>query len=154
MIEALGAEGLLRLLPWRHPFLLIDRMVECVPHERIVTEKRVTAGDPLLGAGAAPSASFPAFLLLEGLGQSAALLFRLSYGESPPARVPLLGFLEATLHGSAAPGDLVTFEVRSAKMTRTGGVFEGRASHGSAILAEAELAFSARGKEGDGEADV
>jgi hypothetical protein len=83
-------------------------------------------------------------LLLEGLSQSAALLFRLSYDVSTN-ELPLLGFLKASLaEQGARSGDRVTFDVRSVKMTRSGGIFEGLAKiEGGATIAEAELAFSA-----------
>lgn len=154
----MSAESILELLPWRHPFLLIDRMVECSPHRSIVTEKRISCGDPLVRDGGAHGPWFPSLLLLEGLSQTAALLYKLSYAESAAAELPLLGFLRASLHGSGAPGDLLTFRVAPAKMTRHGGVFEGRASAGPVLLAEAELAFSAaragEGTKGEHEADV
>jgi 3-hydroxyacyl-[acyl-carrier-protein] dehydratase len=130
-------------LPWDHPFRMLDRLVECEPHRRIVTEKRISLGDPLCAGRGEAEPWFPSLLLLEGLGQSAALLYRLSYGDAPMGGLPLLGWLRATLEGSARAGDLVTFEVRSTKMTRQGGVFAGTASCGGASLAGAELALSA-----------
>jgi len=39
------------LLPWKHPFLMVDRVVEVVPHVRIVTRKSVTCGDAMAGEG-------------------------------------------------------------------------------------------------------
>jgi 3-hydroxyacyl-[acyl-carrier-protein] dehydratase len=127
------------LLPWRHPFLMIDRMVDCKPNERILTAKRITGGDPAVSP---ESGCFPDVLLLEALGQSAALLFRLSYPDEPRAALPLLGFVRASWMQPARVGDEVTFDVRSLKMTRTGGVFEGVALRNADRLAEAELAFA------------
>ncbi len=143
----MDAQRILALLPWRHPFLLIDRVVECAPHRRIVTERRISTGDPFVGESAEQHPWFPSLLLLEGLGQTAALLYRVSYVGEEAAPLPLLGYLRASLHGSARAGDLVTFEIRPAKMTRRGGVFEGRALDGITPLAEAELAFSVGGGE-------
>lgn len=138
------------LLPWGPPFLMIDRMIECAPGERIVTEKRVTAGDSVASHDEERGSWFPGVLLLEGMSQSAALLFRLSYVDSP-ARLPMLGYLQASLHRSATPGDSIRFEVSSVKMTGTGGVFEALARVGEAVLAEAQLAFSAGDEEAGAE---
>ena len=124
---------------------MIDRMLECEPHDYIVTLKGVTSGDSIAGDSSEPG-GFPAVLLLEGLSQSAALLFRLSY-DVPAGELPLLGFLKASLAEQGAhPGDAITFTVRSVKMTRKGGVFEGQARiDGGEVIAEAELAFAAAG---------
>lgn len=128
------------LLPWDHPFRMIDRVVDCAPSEWIVTQKRVSAGDPAL----APGGVLPSLLLLEALGQSAALLFRLSRPDASAGGLPLLGFLEAEVHGTAAAGDAVTCEVRAEKMTAVGGVFEGSARREHELLARARLAFGSR----------
>ena len=151
----MNAEQIRELLPWRHPFLLIDRVVECTPQRSIVTQKQVSAGDPLVRDGGTDGSWFPSMLLLEGLSQTAALLFRLSYaGSASAGMLPWLGFLQASLHASGTPGDVLTFEVSVTKMTQRGGVFTGRASAGAALLAEAELAFSTSTTEDGHAADV
>jgi 3-hydroxyacyl-[acyl-carrier-protein] dehydratase len=138
----MDAERILALLPWRRPFLMIDRMLDCTPHGRIRTARAVTADDPLVRDGGPTGPWFPSLMLLEGLGQSAALLYRLSYDESAADRLPLLGFVRAALHGSARPGHTLIFEVMAIKMTRAGGLFEGRARVEDELLAEGELAFA------------
>jgi 3-hydroxyacyl-[acyl-carrier-protein] dehydratase len=127
------------LLPWRHPFLMIDRMVECRPGDRILTVKRITGGDPSVSPD---DGGFPRMLLIEALGQTAALLFRMSYPDAPADSLPMLGFVRASFQGAAGVGDEVALDVRSIKMTRSGGVFEGAARRDDEILAEAELAFA------------
>jgi 3-hydroxymyristoyl/3-hydroxydecanoyl-(acyl carrier protein) dehydratase len=138
---------LAELLPWRAPFLMIDGCVECAPGARITTRRAVSAGDPVLAAGGSAAGEdgfFPATLLLEGLSQSAALLYRLTYEDAGSRSLPMLGFLAATIHGSARAGDEIRFVVEATKMTRLGGVFRGTAfGAGASPLAEAELAFAA-----------
>ena len=135
-------EPLGELLPWKHPFLMIDRIVACQEHREIRTLKLV-AGDDLLTLAHQPGqAIFPGAMVLEGMNQSAALLFRLSYGRIEPSRLPLLGFLRAAFPGSAAPGDTIEFTIRAIKMTPTHGLFEGHAAVDGREIAEAELAFA------------
>ena len=57
------------LLPWRWPFRMVDRMVECEPHKSIVTTKRISADE---GEGEDLDQGFPAVMLVEGMSQSAA----------------------------------------------------------------------------------
>jgi 3-hydroxyacyl-[acyl-carrier-protein] dehydratase len=131
-----NATDLHAILPWQHPFRMVDKLTECVPHERIVTLKRVTTDEPT-GPG-----SFPSSLVLEGLSQTAALLFRLSYGAEALGGTPLLGSLNASLEGGAEPGDTIEYAVRAVKMTSTHGLFTGTATVNGAQIARAELAFA------------
>jgi len=122
------------LLPWSYPFLMVDRMVHCVPHVSAVTCKQVTAGE-------ARDGGFPSVLILEGLSQTAALLFRLSYGPEALAGAPLLGYLKAKFRNGAQPGDTLLYTVTAIKMTSRRGVFTGVARVGAAQVASTELAF-------------
>jgi len=133
---------ILALLPWRHPFLMLDRMIEFKPHERIVTLKNVSSNDPLACRSGPDGPCLPDVMLLEGMSQGAALLYRLTF-EGRPDRLPLLGFLKASLHQPATFGSSVRFHVTALKMTTGGGVFAGEARSGDRLLAEAELGFAA-----------
>ncbi len=129
------------ILPWSYPFRMIDRLVRCVPHESAVTTKAVTADDPVMPREAAAQPCFPSVLVLEGLSQSAALLFRLSYGPDALSGAPLLGYLKARMRGSVRPGDTLTYTVTAIKMTSRRGVFAGIARVGTTVIARTELAF-------------
>jgi 3-hydroxyacyl-[acyl-carrier-protein] dehydratase len=129
------------MLPWSYPFLMVDTMVRCVPHEVAVTCKRVTAGDPVMPRRGSAESFYPSALVLEGLSQSAALLFRISYGPEALSGAPLLGYLKARLRGCARPGDTLEYTVTAIKMTSRRGVFTGVARVGSTVVASTELAF-------------
>ena len=132
---------LIDVLPWSHPFHMLDRMVECVPHRRVVTLKRVSVGDSIFNGASSPVTHFPSVLVFEGLGQTAALLFRLSYGAGSIDRMPMLGHLQATIHGAARPGDTIEYTVTAVKMTSSGGIFTGIARADGRTLVESELGF-------------
>lgn len=129
------------VLPWSHPFRMVDRMIECVPHRSVVTLKRVTAGDSIFDGADSSTSHFPSVLVIEGLGQTAALLFRLSYGPGSLDRMPLLGHLNATIHGAAEPGATIEYTVTAVKMTTRGGIFRGIARADGATIVESELGF-------------
>lgn len=138
------AAELASLLPWRAPFLMLDRMVECVPHDRIVTWKRVTANDSLAEGADGDVVDFPSALVLEGLSQTAALLFRLSYGPEALAGAPLLGHLRCEHSGGAHPGDTIEYSVQAVKMTSRTGLFTGTARVDGRTIAHVELGFGVR----------
>jgi 3-hydroxyacyl-[acyl-carrier-protein] dehydratase len=129
------------LLPWSHPFLMVDRMLRCVPHESAVTCKQVTASDSVMPESASGESFFPSVLILEGLSQSAALLFRVSYGPNALSGAPMLGFLKARFRGHARPGDTLEYTVTAIKMTSRAGVFAGVARVGANVIASTELGF-------------
>ena len=129
------------LLPWGLPFRMIDRLVECAPHQWIVTWKRVTSGDAMAQDPRREGAALPAVMVLEGMGQSASLLHQLSYGKILGGQAPLLGFLKAKHVASARAGDAIEFTVRAVKMTSTMGLFEGVARVAGSPIAQAEFAL-------------
>jgi len=135
------APDLNELLPWSHPFLMVDRMVRCIPHESAVTLKQVTASDSVAEGSGPGDVCFPSVLILEGLSQTAALLFRLSYGPDALSGAPLLGYLKAKFRAGARPGDTLTYTVTAIKMTSRSGVFKGVAHVEASRVAAAELAF-------------
>jgi 3-hydroxymyristoyl/3-hydroxydecanoyl-(acyl carrier protein) dehydratase len=130
------------MLPWSQPFLMVDRLMHCAPYERAVTCKQVTASDSVAAGGESGDLFFPSVLVLEGLSQSAALLFRLSYGSKALSGAPLLGYLKARFRGSVRPGDTLLYTVTAIKMTSRSGVFAGVARVGATEIATTELAFS------------
>ena len=97
------------LLPQRHPLLLVDRVLTRTGN-RIETIKAITATEPCY-AGLGDDATiddyaYPASLLIESFGQSAALLWL----EGPPTADQMLVFAGArdyVVEGHAYPGDVV-----------------------------------------------
>jgi len=105
------------ILPQRSPMLLLDRVVEVVPGERLTAVKAVTGAEPcyrhLPPDAAADDLAYPTALLVESLGQAAAILWFLGRPDERSGRLPLLaGLRDVALTGAAYPGDLVRHEVR------------------------------------------
>lgn len=136
------AEQVRSLLPWRPPFVMVDRMIECAPHEKIVTIKQVGADEPMARGDTGEDVFFPAVLVVEGLSQSAALLFQLTYGPIDARRAPMLGHLRARFSTGARAGDTITYTVEAVKMTSAAGIFRGVAEVDGIQVVEAELAFA------------
>ncbi len=129
------------VLPWTPPALMIDELQSWEAYRQVVTTKRLFE----VAADGVPKAPwFPSCMLVEGVAQSAALLYRLSYGDRVADRRPLLGWLRVRIRGSAIAGELVTFSVLSVKMTLDGGVFRGSACSVSSRLVTVELAVATR----------
>ena len=74
METVLDARAIQELLPHRYPFLLVDRITELVPKERIVGIKQVTANEPFFQGHFPGAPVMPGVLIIEALAQCGALL--------------------------------------------------------------------------------
>ena len=65
---------ILDILPHRYPFLLIDRVIECIPGKSIKAIKNVTFNEPFFGGHFPGKPIMPGVLLLEAMAQATGLL--------------------------------------------------------------------------------
>ncbi|GCB45886.1 3-hydroxyacyl-ACP dehydratase FabZ family protein [Streptomyces sp. NL15-2K] len=123
------------LLPHRYPMLLVDRVTELVPGERIRTLKAVTLNEPWYAAippDAAPGTAYdyPQSLLVESWGQSAGLLAS-AVAEAPSGQVMLFGSVaDAEFHLPVLPGDVIEHRVRVSRALTDSVIFEGSSHRG------------------------
>ncbi|MEU6484894.1 beta-hydroxyacyl-ACP dehydratase [Streptomyces sp. NPDC046887] len=120
------------LLPHRYPTLLVDRVTELVPGERIRTVKAVTLNEPWYeGISSDTVLDYPPALLIESWGQSAGLLASAA-AEAPTGQIMLFGSVaDAAFHLPVRPGDVIEHRVRVARALVDSVVFEGSSHRGS-----------------------
>ena len=63
---------IMKFLPHRYPFLLVDRVLEVVPNEKITTLKNVTMNEPFFQGHFPHMPVMPGVLIVEGMAQSGA----------------------------------------------------------------------------------
>ncbi|GKQ38397.1 3-hydroxyacyl-ACP dehydratase FabZ family protein [Streptomyces sp. A012304] len=135
-----------RSLPHRYPMLLVDRVVELVPGERIRAVKAVTVNEPWY-AGAAPDAdlAYPPSLLIESWGQTAGLLTVVG-GGAPQGQVMLFGSVaDAEFHHPVLPGDVIEHRVTVARTFTDSVVFEGSSHRGDlTVMTVAQMVMAFR----------
>ncbi|MCG8914797.1 beta-hydroxyacyl-ACP dehydratase [Actinokineospora sp. PR83] len=99
------------LLPHRHPILQVDRVLELEPDRRIVAVKAISGAEPCYAdLGADGDHAYPASLLLESLGQTAAVLWLRSaeLAGRPTAGTLIFGAArDIEFPGPALPGDVL-----------------------------------------------
>ncbi len=103
-----------KLLPHRYPFLLVDRVTELVPEQKLVGYKNVTMNEPFFQGHFPGHPVMPGVLILECMAQACALLGYTAGGISPTTHVTYLMSIDnAKFRRPVVPGDklVLTIEV-------------------------------------------
>ena len=109
--RSLESEEILRLLPHRPPLVLVDRVLEVVPHTRILALKNVSLGEGVLAGHFPGRPVMPGVLILEAMAQAGALLAVVSSEPGPDQQdMALLGVDRARFHRAVVPGDQLSLE--------------------------------------------
>ncbi|MFP2910894.1 3-hydroxyacyl-ACP dehydratase FabZ [Pyxidicoccus sp. 3LFB2] len=94
------------LLPHRYPFLLVDRVVEIVPGQKLTAYKNVTINEPFFNGHFPGHPVMPGVLILEALAQASAILAYKSENMDPSQKVTyLMGVDGARFRKPVVPGD-------------------------------------------------
>jgi 3-hydroxyacyl-[acyl-carrier-protein] dehydratase len=135
--------GVLRMLPHRYPMLLVDRVVELVARESAVGVKNVTFNEPYFPGHFPSDPIMPGVLLVEALGQTAAVLMIASLGtDTSDKSVYFMSIDGARFRRPVRPGDEVRLAVRLQKARLGVWRFEGQALVAGQVASQAE--FSAK----------
>ena len=142
-----NVEQIQQLLPHRYPFLLVDRVIEIVPDQSVVTLKNVTINEPFFNGHFPGHPVMPGVLIVEAMAQSAGLLTQLSArmkGGSPTSLFYLAKVDNARFNAPVVPGDQLRMEVRLKRLLRSMGLFEARTLVDGKEVASCELMCAAR----------
>lgn len=117
---AMDINQIMSYLPHRYPFLLIDRVTECVVGERLVALKNVTANEPFFNGHFPGYPVMPGVLILEAMAQAAGILgFRTNDSKPDENNVYLfVGIDKARFRRQVGPGDQLRIEVTLERVAR------------------------------------
>jgi 3-hydroxyacyl-[acyl-carrier-protein] dehydratase len=137
---------IMRHLPHRYPFLLVDRVLECIPGERIKAIKNVTADEPFFQGHFPGYPVMPGVLVIEALAQVSVILVYKTLNRLPDGTsfIFFAGIDGARFKRQVLPGDQLLLESTEKRLVRGVGKFAVRASVGDALVAEAELLAALR----------
>jgi 3-hydroxyacyl-[acyl-carrier-protein] dehydratase len=134
-------QEVMRRLPHRPPFLLVDRAEEFQPHQSLVGIKCVTMNEPFF-VGHFPGAPvMPGVLIVEALAQTGGLLMSKSWDISADGKIILFMSVDnCRFRNPVRPGDVLKLRVEVMRARGDVVKFRGRGMVGDKIAAECEFA--------------
>jgi len=136
-------EDIMKVLPHRYPFLLVDRILEIEEKKRIVGLKNVSINEPFFQGHFPGHPVMPGVLVLEALAQAGGLLTQLSLGDDAADKQDKLFYLvkidNARFSSMVVPGDRLMLEVRLKRMIRNMAMYECSASVDGKQVASADI---------------
>jgi len=138
--KTLDIEALLKCLPHRYPFLMVDRVLEVVPGKSLVAIKNVTANEAYFQGHFPGHPVMPGVLILESLAQAGGVLACESVtAEEGISILYLVGVEKSRFKQIVRPGDQLKLHVELTKRKRSLWVFATRAEVDGRVVAEAEI---------------
>lgn len=139
MDTVLDARAIQELLPHRYPFLLVDRIIELVPKERIVGLKQVTMNEHFFQGHFPGAPVMPGVLIVEALAQVGAILALREIEHREQKLVLFSGIEHARFRQPVVPGDTLILEVTALRIGSRIQRMKGEAKVEGKLVAEAEI---------------
>lgn len=128
-----------KILPHRYPFLMVDKIIELVPRERIVGIKQVTINEYFFCGHFPEMPVMPGVLQIEALAQVGAILALREFDDRD-AKIPFFsGIDKARFRRPVFPGDTLRLEVIALRIGSKVQKMKGIASVNGKTTAEAEI---------------
>jgi 3-hydroxyacyl-[acyl-carrier-protein] dehydratase len=135
----LNTVDIMKLLPHRYPFLLVDRITAFEGGKRIVGIKNVTINEPFFQGHFPGHPIMPGVLILEAMAQVGGLYAFLAKEVGENQVTYFLGIDKAKFRKPVLPGDVMQLELELLKVRRGIYCFKGKALVDGKVVAEAEL---------------
>ena len=139
-LEAVEVLQLLKLLPHRYPFLLVDRIVDIHGDDACIGIKNVTFNEPQFQGHFPDYPVMPGVFLIEGMAQTAgAVCVYAQTAASKPKVVYFMTIDKAKFRKPVMPGDTIEYHMRKINKRRNMWWYRGEAKVRGALVCEAEV---------------
>ena len=140
METPMDIQKIMKHLPHRYPFILVDRILEMEPGKRVVGLKNVTINEPFFQGHFPSSPIMPGVLILEAMAQAAGVLAIASLAkDSEGALMYFMGLDQVKFRKMVVPGDQLILDLQVLKKRAKIMKLEGVAKVDGQIVAEAQL---------------
>lgn len=136
----LGVKEIEEIIPHRHPFLLVDKIIELEPGKRAVGKKCITFDEYFFRGHYPEEPVMPGVLMIDALAQVGAVCI-LSCDEYKGKTPYFGGINKAKFRNKVVPGDVLTLEVELIKVKGPVGVGKATAYVDDKVAVSAELTF-------------
>lgn len=133
-----------KIIPHRFPFLLIDRVIDCVPNKKLVALKNVSVNENFFVGHFPEEKVMPGVLIVEAMAQAGCIYFYYSKGLQNKELIYYLAKTTAKFHKPVVPGDQLRIEVSTIKLLAKAGFIKAVAYVGDQKAAEAEIGFGVK----------
>jgi len=140
METSIDIRKILSYLPHRYPFLLVDRVLECIPGQKIKALKNVTFNEPFFQGHFPEAPIMPGVLIVEAMAQAGGVLFMANREKrSERTLMYFMGLDKVKFRKPVVPGDQLILEVEIIKLRAKVIKLAGIAKVDDQVAAEAEL---------------
>ncbi len=137
-------EDIMRVLPHRYPFLLVDRILEIEENKRIVGLKNVTINEPFFQGHFPGHPIMPGVLIIEAMAQVGGMLLMGSVGDAESKVVYFMSLDNVKFRRPVKPGDQIRFELDVVQMRGSVCKMHGVGKVDGEIVVEADMAAMVR----------
>jgi 3-hydroxyacyl-[acyl-carrier-protein] dehydratase len=146
MEKTLDIQAVMDILPHRYPFVLVDRILELVPNEKIIALKNVTINEPYFQGHFPGTPIMPGVLILEAMAQAGGVLAFASLSPENKGLMYFMGIDNARFRKPVLPGDQLLLELKIIKLRSKVFKMSGTATVDKKLVAEAVLMASIGGE--------
>jgi 3-hydroxyacyl-[acyl-carrier-protein] dehydratase len=136
----LEIDAILKCLPHRYPFLMIDKIIDIDGDDSAVGIKNITVNEPFFQGHFPENPVFPGVLIIEGMAQTAGATVIAHDALNDGKKIVLLITIDkAKFRKPARPGDRLEYHIKKIQRRKTVGRYEARAIVDGVVVAEAEV---------------